>query len=175
MRPARRSSSTEIIQFVLVIAGLLAATISVRIYQPLDQDYFLIASIVLFFLPVGVHAYINWRDRSARHSRTLPTWMYLGPLLIAAIVFSNGAFDRHPAEQKIVMVDRKFISHGRSGRHYRVEFLSWRHRIEKITVTRATFDSLEAGGPMQHNVHQGWLGFPWIGGVQAGTPNSGSY
>ena len=170
MRPARRSSPTEIIEFVLLIAGLLAATLSVRIYQPLDQDYFLIASIVLFFLPVGLHIYINWRDRSARHSQTLPIWMYLGPLLMASIVFSNGAFDRHPAEQKIVTVDRKWISHSRSGRHYRVEFLSWRHRIEKITVTRPTFDSLEAGGPMQLNVHQGWLGLTWIGGVQAARP-----
>jgi hypothetical protein len=169
--PARKPSPyEEIIQVVLILGGLIAEIVVTRIYQPLDQNYFSIVSIILFFLPIGVQAYLNRGSRRTlrHHLRMLPTWMFLGPLLVATIVFSNGAFDRYPTEQKVVTVTRKLVSHGRSGPHYRIEFHSWRKPgFEKITVNHTTFDSLELGGPMQLNVHRGWLGFTWIGQVQA--------
>jgi hypothetical protein len=165
---ARKSTSrAEIIRVILPIAGLIGTLIVARIYQPLDQDYFYIAEIILFFIPLAIQAYLTRGGRPYTGGRVLPTWLFLGPLLIAAMLLVNGALDSSVPDQKVVTINRKIHASGRGGTHYRLEFASWRKPgFEKVNVSSSTYNWVQPGDAVALNVHRGALGFVWIGGVQ---------
>jgi hypothetical protein len=158
--------------FVLIpTAGLIAQMTAVSVYRPLDRGPLFWLGFVLFFAAVFFASYVQQKSRRGEDvSSFFPMiyWLALGPALVGFVLWANGAMDHHPVESHRESVTRMFISNGRHGTSYHIEFTSWRSNrtTEKGEVSFHQYHQLHIDDPIIIDVHPGALGIAWIGAIR---------
>jgi hypothetical protein len=152
------------------ITGLFGLLFGIHLYPPLDDDRFYIIGLILFF---GVLFFIAYVDKQARRGNDvesffpLTTWLALGPVLFASVLFLNGVFDTFPVESHVETITAKWLSRGRYSSSYIIEMSSWRPRrsFEKRTISRRLYTQFRVGNQITIELHKGALGIPWTGPI----------
>lgn len=159
----------ERIQGFWAMCGFLGVVVANRLYQLLDHSL-LLTSLVLFFLPFGIQAYLR-RQRAPYHTHPLrnldlPLRFFSGPLIVAVLMLANGALDSRQPQIVQSTVSRKCVS-GVRWTTYSIEVPSWRRNgTESFDVNLARFRSLRRGCPVSFELHPGLIGLAWINHVQ---------
>lgn len=151
------------------IAGLIGTLVGLLIYPPLDRNWFTWSAFLLFAPGIYLLSYLQKKQRRREDVSSffpMTTWLAFAPLLVAAIVFTNGAVDRRPADFHPGVVTRKVMRHGKSNSYY-VETPSWRpgHLVERLQLPYRQWMQLQANDLIMVEVHRGALGIPWLGKI----------
>jgi hypothetical protein len=156
---------------VVCVVGLFGILTSVYVYPPLDLNQLMGFALVLFIIPMVIHIMLGVRRQLARHA-ILITKMYsvaaVGILVFTALVFLNGAVDKHPPREVHTRVTRKSINRGRHGATYTLYVSpSWRRgrAEERLDVNGRIFSNLRTGEPVRVVTHAGAFSLPWFSDV----------
>jgi hypothetical protein len=153
----------------LLIGGLAGTLVATRFYPPLDIGRLLIFAIGIFFLPVLAHVILSIKKRlTSNADRMRSAYKYCGALsvLLAGVLFLNGALDHSPVNPTRTSILRKTLSRGRSTSRYLI-VASWRpdRFEEKLQVNRDTYQRFRTGAPVVIEIHRGLFGIPWYGQI----------
>ncbi len=148
------------------LLGAVAFLPASQVFPPLELDAILIFVGVLFFLVLGLGA---WIDRRARGHAEIELFkrIYFGfipvPWLLAALLFVNGKFDTTPPLRQEATVVGKFSMPGVL-RNNRLVVTSWRgdQRIERLPVDRDDFNRFQRGDRIVVHLQEGIAGIPWV-------------
>lgn len=148
------------------LLGAVAFLPASQVFPPLELDAILIFVGVLFFLVLGLGA---WIDRRARGHVEIELFkrIYFGfipvPWLLAALLFVNGKFDTTPPLRQEATVVGKFSMPGVL-RNNRLVVTSWRgdQRIERLPVGRDDFNRFQRGDRVVVHLQEGIAGIPWV-------------
>ncbi len=148
------------------LLGAVAVLPASQVFPPLELDAILIFVGVLFFLVLGLGA---WIDRRARRHAEIELFkrIYFGfipvPWLLAALLFVNGKFDTTPPLRQEATVVGKFSMPGVL-RNNRLVVTSWRgsQRIERLPVDRDDFNRFQRGDRIVVHLQEGIAGIPWV-------------
>ncbi len=148
------------------LLGAVAFLPASQVFPPLELDAILIFVGVLFFLVLGLGA---WIDRRARGHAEIELFkrIYFGflpvPWLLAALLFVNGKFDTTPPLRQEATVVGKFSMPGVL-RNNRLVVTSWRgdQRIERLPVDRDDFNRFQRGDRVVVHLQEGIAGITWV-------------
>ncbi|MBI3670124.1 MAG: hypothetical protein HY237_10140 [Acidobacteria bacterium] len=148
------------------LLGAVAFLPASQVFPPLELDAILIFVGVLFFLVLGLGA---WIDRRARGHAEIELFkrIYFGfipvPWLLAGLLFVNGKFDTTPPLRQEATVVGKFSMPGVL-RNNRLVVTSWRgdQRIERLPVDRDDFNRFQRGDRIVVHLQEGIAGIPWV-------------
>lgn len=158
--------------FVFIpVGGLLAAMAAISYYRPLNRWPILWPSLGVFFAAVVLISHV--RQKAMRGDDISPFfpmtyWLAFAPAILGLGLWVNGALDHSAPESHRQVVTQKFVSHGRHGASYWVEFTSWRPQraTEKLSVPYRQYLQLQVNDPIVIDLHKGALGISWIGAVR---------
>jgi hypothetical protein len=163
--------------FVLIpTAGLIALMVAISVYRPLDRMLFFWLGFLSFFASVFLTSHVQQKSRhGADVSSFFPMiyWLALGPAVVGFALWVNGALDHRAVESHREVVTRTFVSRGRRGNSYHIEFTSWRSNrtTEQAEVSIWQYAEFRVDDPIIVEVHPGALGIAWLGGIRkADTP-----
>ena len=160
--------------FVLVPAGgLIGAMAALSVYRPLDRGTFLWLIFGAFFVIVFLLAHIRRKTMGGSDvSSFFPMvyWVAFAPAVLGLALWLNGAMDHSPVESHKETVTRRYITHGRHGPTYYIEFTSWRPKrlAEQMSVSYTQYMQLQVNDPVVVDIHRGALGIPWVGTIHKG-------
>ena len=151
------------------LAGLFAYLIVSQMYPPLDRTPFVGIAVTLFLAAVLLTMLVQRRiKRGADVESFFPftTWVAFGPLLLSAILLTNGLLDHSPPEVHATVITRKWVSRGKST-SYHLEFASWRpnQSIEEVEVRYPTYARFHTGDRVTVELRKGALRIPWVGTI----------
>jgi hypothetical protein len=151
------------------LLGAIAFVVTSARYPALELDGILIFIGILFFLTLGLAIWVE--RRALRHGEVEALKrIYYGlipvPLLLAALLLANGAFDGSRPDVEAARIVEKFSIPGPVPIR-RLIVTSWRdgHRIERLPVDRGDFERFSSGQSIEVKVSGGLVGIPWVAGV----------
>jgi hypothetical protein len=153
----------------IFLVGALAFVVAAGRYPALDLDEIFIFIGVVFFLTLGLAIWLERRALKHLEVEALKR-IYYGlvpvPLLLAGLLWANGAWDRSTPYVETERVLGKFSMPG-AVRIQRLVVPSWRegHRFERVPVDRSDFDRTSTGDTVDIEVQGGLAGIPWVLGV----------
>jgi len=155
---------------LIFLLGALAFLPASHYYPPVELDAMLIFIGVVFFLNIGLSAFLDLR---ARKHLEIEAWkrVFRGlmpvPWLLAGLLFVNGRMDSTPPKPVNTSVVGKFRMPGLL-RIHRLVVTSWRgggRSYERIYVTPDDYARFDVGDAVQVRVQDGLVGIPWVYGV----------
>jgi hypothetical protein len=167
------ASSTQLNRAFLLIptAGLIGMMAAISAYRPVNRTPFLWLGLILFFAIIFLVARIQQKTkRGGDVSSFFPMiyWLAFAPLLLALALWLNGALDHYPPETHRELVTRRYVTHGRRGTSYYIEFTSWRanRTTENVSIEHQLYKQLQTDDPILVDVHRGALAIAWIGEIR---------
>lgn len=158
---------------MIPLAGLIGLLVSRSKYRVLDESAWFPFVMLFVLATLFLISYVQKKLKSGEDVRPFfpyTLWLASGPLILAGLVFLNGALDRGTPEQHPSVLQRLVVSHGRSTSYF-IEVKSWRpnHSTEKIPVPASQYAQFRVGDAVSVEVHRGALGIPWLGTVRKST------
>jgi hypothetical protein len=154
-------------------AGMFGTIAACEFYPPLDRDNVVFTAFGILVATAVIHIVRSNKDRHTSRAGLLKHLHWVAAalmVLLAFLVYANGALDRNPPRRVDATVVAKNTHRSRNSTTYRLDVApSWRpgHSAERIPVSLAEFSSVHTGGPIHLTVHQGALGLSWYDGVNA--------
>jgi hypothetical protein len=158
--------------FVLIpVGGFLVFMAAISVYPPLDRAVLSYVGLLSLFGAVFLTSHLQRKSRRGEDVSSLLPMTYclaLAPAVLGLALWVNGGMDRTPIETHRQFVTRKFVSHGRHGISYHVEFTSWRssRTTEQASVSNQEYGQLHVNDPVLVDLHKGALGVAWLGAVR---------
>lgn len=158
-----------VLNFLLLMPGLLACMTARMLYPLLDDDTALGLMIGLFLLPFVIQLVVIVRKQAnPRALRAAFGCSACALLLFGLLLLLNGRLDNSPQMTMTAAVMRKTVFTGRhGGRQYHLIVSSWRpgKESEELDVTSRVFNHTEVGSIVAIEVHQGYFRLPWSGRI----------
>jgi len=151
------------------LLGAIVFVPASQVFPPLEIDRIWIFAGILFFATLGLAFWLDGRARRHQDVEILKR-IYSGmvPVLwvLAALLYSNGRFDRSQPEERSAAVVGSLSMPGLP-RTYRLVVTSWRedHLFERVSVDRVDYDRFRLGDGVVVLVQEGLAGIPWVYGV----------
>lgn len=148
------------------LLGSIAFLPASHYYPPLELDRILIFFGVLFFLSLGLAAYLDWRARRHQELEALKrVFRALVPLpwLLAGLLWANGRLDTSQSQHRDTTVVGKFTMPG-TLKQSRITVVSWRagRSIEHVPVSHDDYLRFAPGDAVEVRVQEGLVGIPWV-------------
>lgn len=149
------------------VLGALLFIPASRIFPPLELDGILIFVGTVFFLGLGLAAWIDIRARRRTEVEAIKR-IFFGlvpvPWIAAALIFCNGKFDTAPQQREPARVVGKFHMPGLTFQSRRLVVTSWREgrEVERVPVESFDYDRFRPGDYVFVGVQPGFLGIPWV-------------
>jgi uncharacterized membrane protein len=158
--------------FLLIpAAGLIGTMLAIAVYRPLDQSTFLWLSLILFLVNIFLIAHIQQKTRRGEDVNSffpMIYWIAFAPVVLSLALWLNGGLDNSAPETHRELITRKYVTHGRHGTSYYIEFTSWRanRTTENVSVRYQQYRQFQMDDPILIDVHRGALAIAWIGAVR---------
>lgn len=157
---------------LLLAPGIFAGLIAFVVFPPLDDVPLVALGLCLLFLPMVMQLSSVIRKRLSEDlDRLRKAYVYasLALLLLGLVPLLNGWLDKSPASAVKATVIRKTASRGRGGTSYYLIVSSWRpgRSDEELRVGVRTFNNASVGRTITVEVHKGYFGLPWDGGISS--------
>jgi hypothetical protein len=159
---------TFLFSLPVALAGLLGVGMAATYYAPLENrllhDFLL---LVMLVLPGAMIFLLVSFDRLTRYAFIFRMTLVLAaatPIMTAAFLYMNGAWDQEAVVATQALVSGKHISGGgtRSGADLHVT-LHWKQRRieEDLDVLRQTYEAVVPNDSINIIVHPGEFSLPW--------------
>jgi hypothetical protein len=142
-------------------------------YSMLNRTPIIVTLLVVYFASLIPQMVFARRGQPATHPelrRGANQWGGSLLIVMAFILFANGAFDKTPPLEAIATVIDKRISHSSRGgtSYYLMVAPSWRpgRSIEELQVNDQTFSIVSTGRNVSIAVHAGFFRLPWYDDVE---------
>lgn len=172
--PAPASQRKPAIQWyaLLPVAGFLGAILGMAKYSILGPTPIVVALFTVYIaslLPMIIFARRGHQPTHIALIRNACRWGGGVLIVMALVLFANGALDKSPPKQVFASIVDKNISQGRHGPRYSVTITpSWRpgETEADLPVTADTFAILSIGGHVSIDVHPGFFDLSWYDDVE---------
>jgi hypothetical protein len=163
---------TSIHCLIVACVGLLALG-AASSYSPLSRYFPGRFLLLAAFVVPGVVAFLLVSfDRLSRYALAFRLTLILAaatPIMSAAFIYLNGAWDREPSVVTQAFVTHKFYELGRGGPAYFLDVtLDWQQQRRmdgEVLVDRKVYDSVEPSESVNVTVHPGQFSMPWYSDV----------
>jgi hypothetical protein len=142
-------------------------------YSMLDRTPIVVTLLVIYFASLIPQMVFARRGRPATHlelRRGANQWGGSVLIVMAIILFADGAFDKTPPLEAIATVIDKRTSHSSRGgtSYYLTVAPSWRpgRLSEELLVNGQTFSIVSSGGNVSIAVHAGFFHLPWYNDIE---------
>ncbi len=151
----------------VAFAGLFGVGVAATLYTPVQDhllDDFLL--LVMLVIPVAAVLLLVYFDRLTRYAVVFRLILILAaatPIMSAAFLYLNGAWDQEPPVVTQAIVSRKHFTGGRMGRYVLQAPLYWKQRRidADLDVRRETYYAVEPNDSVSIIVHPGEFSVPW--------------
>jgi hypothetical protein len=162
---------------LIPVGGFLVFIGAISVYPPLDRPVLSYVGLLFLFGAVFLTSHLQRKSRRGEDVSSLLPMTYclaLAPAVLGLALWVNGAMDRTPIETHTQFVTRKFVSHGRHGTSYHIEFTSWRssRNTEQASVSNQVYGQLHVNDPVLVEMHKGALGVAWLGAIHRAESSS---
>jgi hypothetical protein len=160
---------SQMLPILLLAPGVFVNLVAMAMYPPVNSRRPMGAMIGIFLLPLALQLFrfLRRQPSSLKSWRRACIFSSVALMLLAILLFVNGRFDQSPPHQETTTVLRKSAIRGRRGTQYNLTVSSWRpgRSVEYFKVTSSVFNRCVVGKSVQVEVHAGYLGMPWHGGI----------
>lgn len=170
-RIARAAANKSLSRYSLLLApGIFGSLLGFVVYAPLDSGPLLGLGFCVLLLPLVMELVSVVRKRLSEDAGMLRTAYAVSGLALAAlgfVVFFNGRLDSVPESVVTSTVIQKTIQKRKSTTNYTLTVSSWRpgRTEEDFLVGPRTFNRAAVGKTVRIELHPGYFGLPWSGGV----------
>jgi hypothetical protein len=166
---------TFLFSLPVAFAGLFGVGVACAFYPPLDShlldDFLFLAMLVIPGAVVLLLVYFGWLTRYAVAVRLILILAAATPIMSAAFLLLNGAWDQEPQVVTRAFVRHKHVTGGRGGSYVLHATLYWNRRQidEDLDVRRETYYAVEPDDSVSIIVHPGEFSLPWYSDVLLST------
>ena len=153
-----------------MLPGIFLCLNAMGLYPPLNARLPMGFMLGVFLLPMMAHLFysvLHPRCTDVQPWKTVYSSASALLVVLAMGLYLNGGLDRAAVKPITTVVVEKTTFKGGRSPQYNLAVTSWRpgRSLEHISVRRPLYDRAQVGRPVTINIHKGYLGLAWCGGI----------